>query len=132
MTGPNFQKDYTYSKDYNVYNKQFSNNWGSLCLPSKRKRVAKEINRDTKVRMLNRLKSFLFLCKKLDMNPKHLLKNSILFPQTAFTHRSSKWFFMSIQKGLLSEVKSMVSKFPELIYQIDKVSSLKLFWRDYK
>lgn len=83
--------------------------------------MAKEINRDKKLRMINRLKSFLFFCQKLNMKPRNLLKNSILYPTKSYSHKNSKWFFVAIQKGLTSEIKSMIKRNPELIYQIDKV-----------
>jgi hypothetical protein len=50
-----------------------------------------------------------------------ILSNPKMFSLTSSNNPRSKWFFLSIQKGMPGEVKSLLKTDPHLIFQRDKV-----------
>ena len=88
----------------------------------KTKKITSKIYKEKHQRLLIKLKSFLFFCKFINKTPKDILGNKDFFPSFKNSNSRSKWFFISIKKGIFSEVKSLLRLDPYLIYQKDRVS----------
>ena len=89
-------------------------------LGTKSRKIASTIHREKRQRLLVKLRSLALLCRFLDKSP-HWVLGSKVHWATRKQNAQTKWFFLSIQKGVESEVRSLVRADRRLLYCRDKV-----------
>lgn len=88
---------------------------------NKTRKITNKIYKEKHQRLLIKLRSFLLLCRFLKMPPRDLLQNRQFFGLKPSPNSRAKWFFLSIKKGIPSEVKSLLKADPDLLHHRDKV-----------
>jgi hypothetical protein len=84
------------------------------------KKIASKIYKEKHFRLIIKLRSLALYCQFLNKTPNQIIQKKKTLSKK-FNMSKVKWFFLSIQKGLKNEVKSLLRADESLIFQQDKV-----------